>query len=119
MHDKKSDHYTSAKNYTDLDGMSKSFTFIDHDIKTSISTNTEIMDKEWQKKYKEQLVDQILTLPASICPTPFSDYVIRGAGITQITWNDKMLRDPGTGIDRLRDLKTMLDNRIEIDRLTF
>jgi hypothetical protein len=38
MHDKKSDHYTSAKNYTDLDGNTKSFDFVDHDVKTKIAT---------------------------------------------------------------------------------
>ena len=122
MHDKKSDHYTSAKNYTDLDGLSRSFTFIDHDPKTRIATMKSIDMEEVKNEisvYKESLVNQILALPASICPSPFWDYTVRGAGITAISWNEKMLRDPGSSVDRLRDLKTMLDNRVEIDRLTY
>lgn len=120
--DKKSDHYTSAKNYTDIDGQSKTFTFVDHDVKTSIATTASVDIQQVKgelKEYRESVILCILATPASLCPSIFQDYTSRGQGIIQITWNEKMLRDPGMSIDRLRDLKTMLDNRVELDKITY
>ena len=120
MHDKKSNHYTSAKNYTDIDGNLRSFDFIDHDVKTSIKASPDHDPEEIKRQvsnYRSMLIDYILNLPASICPGPFQDYVLRNG--VSIEWNKKMLSDPGVDILRLRELRTMIENRIELEGLTF
>src|SRR5688572_12830573 len=105
MHDKKSDHYTSAKNYTDLDGNSRSFDFVDHDIKTKISTT--LMSEEDKQELKDRVQNdrtitilRITTMPPSLCPSVFQDFVTRGygpdpKGEPTISWNETMLNDPG------------------------
>lgn len=128
MHDKKSDHYTSAKNYTDLDGQSRSFDFVDHDIKTKISTT--LMSEEEKHKLKDQVATdraktilRITTLPPSLCPTPFQDFLIRQAKAddknpTSLEWNETMLNDPGLSFEKLYTLRTLLENKAESIRYT-
>lgn len=46
-------NFESHKTYTDLDGMSRSFTFVDHDTKTKISLNRNTpFNVEWDFLYK-------------------------------------------------------------------
>ena len=63
--------------YTDLNGMSKQFTVVDHDKKTTIHFNSEKISFN-MSEYRYQLIDRILELPASICPEIFRDYTVRG-----------------------------------------
>lgn len=118
--DSKSQHIGNHEGkYTDIDGMTKQFTVIDHDKKTTISKN--IQEKEdftsFFSEYRKQLIDRILNVPASLCPEPFFDYTIRGEGVKTITWNNHMLKDEGSSIKTLRDLCIILENRAETIRL--
>lgn len=115
--DKKSQHYTSAQNYTDLEGQSKLFTMVDHDRKTKISTMNEESDKDWKTSYRSSLIERILVITAAICPEPFSDFVLRGESRNTIGWNEKMLNDQGFEVSKLRELCTLLENEAELRRL--
>jgi len=118
----KSKHYTSAQNYKDLDGLSKSFTMIDHDKKLKISkliqSDKELEDiKNQLKNYRDDLYIRVLSVPASLCPDSYYDFTVRGADSTLITWNEKMIKDEGLSIDRLRTLVVILENTIELHRI--
>lgn len=110
--DRKSDHYTSAKGYTDLDGQSRQFTFIDHDKKTKISGFTKSDSDFSPKDYRNQVLKRITDIPASLCPQPFNSFVIVGQK-DSIEWNVDMLIDAGVSIDRLSDLVRLLENKAE------
>jgi hypothetical protein len=116
--DKKSQHVGNhGGTYTDVDGMTKQFTMIDHDTKTTIASGiSDKVDKDWQKKYKASLIQRITDLPASLCPEPFADYTVRG-DTKIITWNIDMLIDNGNPVNRLRDLCVMLENKAELIKL--
>ena len=101
--------------YTDLNGMTKQFTVVDHDKKTSIHFNSENSSFNMEE-YRAQLIGRILDIPASICPDIFHDYTQRG-DTPVITWNTKMLQDNGVPISQLRDLCTLCENRAESMRL--
>jgi hypothetical protein len=121
--DKKSDHYNPPTNYKSIDGNMKTFTYVDHDKKTKISTsrtseeeinriNKELAD------YKESLINEILSLPASLCPLTYHDFTIKGEGVKEIKWNEAMLKDPGMEIERLRTIKVMIENRMSLMGIT-
>ncbi len=113
--DRKSDYVGNHGGaYIDNDGMSKQFTYIDHDSKTKISGHLGI-NKEKVKKdlseYKISLIERIVNIPASLCPLEYDAFIVRGEGKVGITWNETMLNDPGLSTDRLRNLCTLLENR--------
>jgi len=122
--DKKSQHVGNhGGRYTDLDGLSRQFTYIDHDKKSKMSksstTEEEIVSiKEQQKTYRKELQERILAIPASLCPDWYHSFTIRGANTTQVKWNEEMIRDEGVDTERLRTLTIMLENRVELHRLT-
>lgn len=101
--------------YTDLNGMSKQFTVVDHDKKTTIHFNSEKISFN-MSEYRYQLIDRILELPASIFPERFRDYTVRG-DTPVITWNETMLRNDGVPISQLRDLCVLCENKAELMRL--
>lgn len=109
--------------YTDIDGMSKQFTYVDHDKKTTISASVseegqnETYD-EFFIKYRASLIRRITDMPASICPEIFSDYTLRGEGRNTIQWNTDMLLDAGVPLKQLRDICVILENKAELMRLT-
>jgi hypothetical protein len=115
--DKKSDHVGNhGGGYIDNDGQSRQFTYIDHDVKTSISTTLDIDKQAVQdelKQYRENLLAKIFAIHASLCPLPFVSFTLRG-DVSEITWNETMLQDPGVPTDRLQVLYTILSNRAEI-----
>lgn len=114
--DKKSQHVGNHGGvYTDIDGMTKQFTMIDHDKKTTIHFMSEekLFD---MKEYRNELIGRILDLPASICPEVFSDYTKRG-DTPVITWNTSMLEDNGVPISQLRDLCVLVENKAESMKL--
>lgn len=118
--DKKSQHVGNhGGTYTDIDGMSKQFTYIDHDKKSKMSFfNNCAETRKWSEKgYKADLVERITELPASICPEIFCDYTIRGEGKRVVEWNTDMLIDAGVPTNQLRDLCTLLENKAELMRL--
>lgn len=112
----KAQHYTSAKNYTDLDGLSRSFDFIDHDVKASTSFyNGEDIEqvKKQMKDYRIELIDRILATPAATAPPEFYDFTLHGDRPT-IDWNKVMLEDAGLMIDKLRTICVIMERRNNI-----
>lgn len=111
----KSDFYKSAEGYKDDDGNTRQFTMIDHDVKPKIATG--IWDMEeisiQRKQYREDLVNTILKLPASLSPIEYSDFIVRGEGKTSLSWNESMIRDKGMDIIKLVFLKNILEVRKE------
>lgn len=105
--------------YTDESGMTRQFTYVDHDKKPTISTNTEKVDKSWQKEYRNSIINRILGIPASLCPEPYYDFTVRGENQNTITWNEKMVRDEGIEIDRLRMLCTLLENKADMMKIIY
>ena len=120
--DRKADYVgNNGGAYTDIDGMSRQFTYVDHDKKTKISakvTTQEEVDeaKKQLGEYRFDLIKRITAIHASLCPTIFSDYVVKG-DVDQITWNTDMLLDAGVPLNQLRDLCTLLE-KIAEDKLT-
>ncbi len=107
--------------YTDIDGMRKQFSYVDHDKKTKISTSSpeEKVDYEkFFKEYRASLIRRITDIPASLCHMWFQDFTVRGEGATVITWNTDMLLDAGVPLKVLTDLCVTLENKAELVRLT-
>lgn len=95
--------------YTDMDGMSRQFTVIDHDKKTKIAAKViteEELDniKKSLGEYRAELIRRIVGVPAGLCPFMFNDYTIRGEENKTIEWNTDMLLDAGVPINQLRDI---------------
>lgn len=116
--DKKSNHVGNHGGaYTDMDGMSRQFTYIDHDKKPKMAINPskeEILEaKKSLKGYRSELITRITALPASVCPSVFIDYTIRGEGHSNVEWNIDMLIDAGVPLNQLRDLCTLSENKAE------
>lgn len=111
--DRKADYVgNNDGRYTDMDGMSKQFTYIDHDKKTTILMKKGEYDKDWQSQYRANLIERITDLPASICCPVFVDYTLRGDREV-IQWNMDMLLDNGVPLNQLRDLCVLTENRAE------
>lgn len=106
--------------YLDDKGMSRQFTYIDHDKKPIISTysNEKIDYSAFFKRYRADLMYRITSLPASICHEWFHEFTIRGEGLKTIEWNTDMLLDNGVSILKLRDICVTLENKAELMRLT-
>lgn len=126
MHDKKSDHVGNHGGaYVDNDGMSKQFTYVDHDVKTKIATTPSLSEKERMrlademKTYRTGLILKITISPPSLCPDIFQDFTLRGKERTNIEWNEQMLQDPGLPLQKLIDIWTLLSKRVESVRNTF
>lgn len=98
--------------YTDIDGMRKQFTYIDHDKKTKVGFS-EPPSSDWKKVYREDLIHRILDQPAALCPDIFSDFTLRGEGRKIIEWNEPMLTDEGLPIERLGEICNLVENRAE------
>lgn len=111
--DKKSDYYTQTQNYRDLDGMSRSFTFVDHDVKTSIGAKA-ISEEEFTEakqkviEFRESTIQQILALPPSAVHEIFQVFTLRGDR-DKIEWDENMLRDPSIDVWKLVDLKHLTE----------
>lgn len=115
--DKKSDHVGNhGGTYIDNHGMTRQFTYIDHDKKSKMSFS-ETSDEEKEKikndmiVYRKSIIDRILDVPASLCPYEFHDFTIRGEDKVVIEWNKTMISDDGMSIDRLVSFCTLLENR--------
>lgn len=112
--DKKSKHVGNhGGRYTDIDGMSKQFTYIDHDKKTTVSTFIDVNEPFDQKAYRGSVIKRITDISASLCPSEFVDFTLRGQGRGEIEWNTDMLIDDGLPTNRLRELCAILENRNE------
>lgn len=116
--DKKSDHYTSASTYRDLDGNMKNFTFIDHDKKSKASgyvptDETKEDVKQALRDAREEYITRILSYSASFCPTQEQMFTNRGEAKKTIEWNEDALRNQGVPLDRLIRICTLVENKAE------
>lgn len=118
-------HYTSAQTYLDDDGNMKNFTMIDHSVKTTIGgspkLNQEKLDRmaEERREYIKELCNRILSIPASLCPSDYDDFIIRGEGHSKITWNESMIKDEGFDNTKRLFLCNILENRLEMSKKTY
>lgn len=124
--DKKSQHVGNHGGvYTDMDGQTKQFTYIDHDVKPKIGVTKameefEVTELHKQiKKDRQALTDEILALPAVLCPYIYEDFTNRGEGLPSVEWNKNMIIDEGVDVVQLMFIKNMINNRIELERLIF
>lgn len=103
--DKKGDYYNPPSEYQDLDGNWKTFTYVDHDKKTRISTHVSSPEEIEQRKQEKierrnKTISEILSLP----PAPLvqendsflnkvllAEIVIRDS--EPVTWNEKVIRE--------------------------
>ena len=121
--DKKSQHVGNhGGKYVDGDGLTKQFTYVDHDKKLKVSRHTtsekELFSiKEQLKEYKKDLIKRILRAPASICPDAYHSFTLRGEKYPVIKWNETMLKDDGVDMERLRTLAIILENTIELHKI--
>lgn len=108
------DKYNSPDNYTDMDGMTKTFTHIDYSKKSKksfyMSNGTAT---EQHRKDREALIERILKLPASFFPKELEDFIIRDIPNEKIIWNEKMVRDNGVPFTTLLTLETLTEKRQE------
>lgn len=113
--DKKSQHVGNhGGRYTDLEGMSKQFTYVDHDPKTKISVPAPDTDfKKELSDYRKALIQRILDLPASAADLVHSDFTQRGDK-EKVSWNENMVTDPGISMERLNELYTITSNRLDL-----
>lgn len=106
------DKYNAPDNYTDMDGMTKTFTHIDYSKKIKLSTY--MKDESAKQKHledKKRIAEEILSLPASLFPKEFEDFIIRDIPNQKITWNETMVRDKGVPFITLLNLKILTENR--------
>jgi len=113
--DKKSQHVGNhGGRYTDMDGASRQFTYIDHDKKIkmgSIITKEDVdKAKEDLKIYKISLIERLLSLPPTLCPDIFQDYLERDG--SSILWNEKMIRDEGVPLNTLQSICILIENKL-------
>jgi hypothetical protein len=107
--DKKSQHVGNhGGGYTDINGMSKQFTYIDHDKKTKISTAKEENPEQIKRAIKDhtyKAIRAILSMPAvNVVRNPddlYEEFVIRDPE-KGVIWNDTMVFDACSINDILR-----------------
>ena len=100
----KGKHYTSAQSHRDEDGLSRNFTMINHDVKTSIAlSNKESIDdiKKEIDDFKKLKIKAILSLPAVFAPTHFDDFKDKSGDV--ISWKQDMVTDACMINDNMRN----------------
>lgn len=116
--DKKSDYVGNHGGaYTDADGMSRQFTYVDHDKKSKMTITTSKEDiseaKRQLKEFRDDTVKAILSLPPSAVPELFHIFTIRGKD--GIRWDENMVKDPSIDIWKLRTLLGFTEERANIN----
>ena len=121
----KAKHYTSAQTYKDEDGNMKNFTMIDHSVKTTIGGSPKLNQEELdeissqRRIHRAELCERILSIPASLCPLDFDDFIVRGEGLSKIQWNEEMIKDEGMDPIKRQFLCNILENRLEMTKKTY
>lgn len=97
--DRKADHVGNhGGRYTDMDGQTKQFTYIDHDVKTKIGVTAKMPEEELDKlkadleRFKREAIAEILAMPA-VSAAYFEDYepfIIRDLE-KGIIWNEPVV----------------------------
>lgn len=84
------DKYNAPDNYTDMDGMTKTFTHIDYSGKKSFSVIENLKEMELRNKnIKENTIKNIVEINPSTIFLP--EYQIRGGD--KISWNEELLKN--------------------------
>lgn len=107
--DRKADHVGNhGGRYTDMDGHTKQFTYIDHDPKTKISTyapteEEKKAEKERYEKMNKERIEEILAMPAVsavMSDDPFIEQVLYEEFVKResdgIKWNKELLTEACT-----------------------
>lgn len=115
----KGKHYTSPQTYGNDEGGLSNFTMINHDVHTKIGVSELDYNKNWNVELRKDVIEEILSIHASLCPEPFLDFIKRGELETSITWREVMLNDVAIDIWRLVFLKNILKARMEISMKTY
>lgn len=109
------DKYNAPDNYTDMDGMTKTFTHIDYSRKPKIGFHmTDGSAKQQHVEDKRNLARKILTLPATFFPKEFEDFIIRDIPNEKIIWNESMVLDEGVPYITLYNLSTLTQKRWDL-----
>lgn len=66
------------------------------------------------KEDRKRIQGEIISLPASLFPKEFQDFVLRGEEHEVISWNEKMIFDEGLPFERLLQLKVLTERRLEL-----
>lgn len=115
--DKKSDHVGNHDGrYTDMEGQTRQFTYIDHDKKPTIGgmvTETKEELEEALKQDRLNSINKILAMPASLCDEVHAHFTIRGEENETVKWNETMLKDPGVTWVTLYNIGTIVGKRFE------
>lgn len=101
-HSKKSDYVGNHGGaYTDIDGMSRQFTYVDHDKKSKIASGK--LSEDELTKVKQELSDhterkiaQILALPAVNIRNNdglYEEFIIRDSEKGVIRWHEEMVKN--------------------------
>jgi len=106
----KRDQFVTPNTYDDMNGHVKTFTHVDHDVKTSVSLPNGDFDPDWQSKWRADVFERITAIPAAFCPEPFWDFTIRGDTVSKVEWDQVMLKDEGLDWLKLRSLIAWLTN---------
>lgn len=118
MIDRKSQHVGNHGGaYRDNDGMSKQFTYIDHDIKSKLSSykgedindiNAKLTD------HRIQLIERLLEIPAVFANDIHKDFTV--VEESTIQWNVQMIKDEGVDINKLGDIYRLASNKQEFHK---
>lgn len=95
---KKSDFHTAPQNYQDVDGM-KTFTVIDHDIKSKVSAYKSPSEKEmeeikkWMANNLKERIEETLQFPAASVAgvAPYETLIIRTP--EGFKWDEKAVKE--------------------------
>lgn len=107
---KQRDQFVTPNTYDDMEGHVKTFTHVDHDVKTTVRVDPEKVNPDWQAEWRADFLERIKAIPAAFCPEPYWDFTIRGESVQKVEWNMVMLSDEGVDWLKLRGLIAILDN---------
>jgi hypothetical protein len=112
------EEYTSAQNYQDEEGSMRTFSFIDHSPKVSVSPSISPEEihkaKEDLKEFRKRVVETLLSFSASLCPSQDSHiFTLRGEGMDKVEWNVEALEDENLDLWKLNSIKTMVEKKAE------
>ena len=111
-HTNKSDYVGDhGGTYTDMDGMSRQFTYIDHDKKSKMAINPSKEEISQAKKelreFREKVIETILSLSPSTVPEHFHFFTLRGE--EGIRWDENVVRDPSIDLWKLVTLRGFVE----------
>ena len=114
----KRDQFVTPNTYNDMNGDVKTFTHVDHDVKTTVRVDPSDYNPNWQAEWREGFLEEIKDIPAAFCPEHYWDFTIRGENVSKVEWDMKMLADEGVDWLKLRGLIAQLRNIMQQRGLT-